>query len=74
MAVVPQVTQFYISSGKIFRIHDMNPYPYLIYSNFFCRLWFWSDPQSRQGTVCEIWIDFAFQIFMTFSESLIQHY
>lgn len=35
MAVVPQVTQFYISSGKVFRTHDMNPYPYFIYSNFF---------------------------------------
>lgn len=32
IAVVPQVTQFWIPSGKAFRTHNMNPYPYFIHS------------------------------------------
>lgn len=54
----------------------MIPYSYFIHGKVFefFTLWFWFDPQQRQGAFCKIWIDFAFQILMTFSESLIQHY
>lgn len=63
----------------------MIPYSYFIHSKvlgvffgvwfgFFFTLWFWFDPQQRQQAICKIWIDFAFQIHITFSENFIQHY
>lgn len=71
----PQVTQFVYLLEKyagyqydsLFLLHSWQSFW------FFFLLYGFGLIHNKEA-LCKIWIDFAFQILMTFSESLIQHY